>query len=108
MAIKYKRVMLKISGEALAGEKGFGLDGATVTSIAAKIKESGYEIEYIDSTIIAQEPKIKPYILNMRDCISKYAGISVEQCNVKATTEEKMGFTGNLEGIAAHAVCLLK
>ena len=61
-----------------------------------------------DSTVIAQQPKLKPYIMQMRETIAKFAGVSVEFCNVKATTEEKMGFTGNLEGVAAHAVCLLK
>lgn len=76
--------------------------------VSAKIRERGFEIEYIDSTIIAQMPKMKPYIGDMRKCVAQYAGISEELYNVKATTEEKMGFTGRLEGIRAHAVCILK
>lgn len=73
-----------------------------------KLRERGFEIEYIDSTVIAQKPKLLPYIKAMRECIAKYAGVPVDAVNVKATTEEKMGFTGRLEGISAHAVCLLK
>ena len=76
--------------------------------VVEKIRDNGLEIEYIDSTIIAQQPKMKNYIPDMRRTIAKYAGIPVECCNIKATTEEKMGFTGRLEGISAHAVCLLK
>ncbi len=76
--------------------------------VVEKIREKGYEIEYIDSTVIAQQPKLKNYILPMRETIAKYAAIPIECCNVKATTEEKMGFTGRLEGISAHSVCLLK
>lgn len=72
------------------------------------IREAGYEIEYIDSTIIAQQPKMAPYIEEMRKTVAHYAGIDSSLFNVKATTEEKMGFTGRKEGIAAHAVCLLK
>ena len=73
-----------------------------------KLSENGFEIEYIDSTIVAQQPKMAPYIQKMRETVAKYAGIDISRFNVKATTEEKMGFTGNLEGIAAHAICLLK
>ncbi len=76
--------------------------------VMEKIREKGYEIEYIDSTIIAQKPKLKNYILKMRETVAHYAGIPLECCNIKATTEENMGFTGRLEGIAAHSVCLLK
>ena len=76
--------------------------------VMEKVREKGFEVEYIDSTVIAQQPKMKNYIPEMRKTIAKYAGIPVECCNIKATTEEKMGFTGRLEGISAHAVCLLK
>ncbi len=76
--------------------------------VCAKIRESGFEIEYIDSTVIAQKPKMKPYIDAMRKCVAEHAGIDVNKYNVKATTEEKMGFTGRLEGISAHAVCILR
>ena len=72
------------------------------------INENGYDIINIDSTIIAQAPKMAPHIENMRTNLSLALGISIDDVNVKATTEEKLGFTGRKEGIAAHAVCLLK
>lgn len=71
------------------------------------IARKGLSIEYADMTIIAQKPKLSPYIEKMRERIAILAGVPVERVNVKATTEEKMGFTGRGEGIAAHAVCLL-
>lgn len=73
----------------------------------ALIKEAGYNISNIDATIIAQKPKLRPYIDTMRANIAQAAGIGTDQINVKATTEEGLGFTGRLEGIAAQAVCLL-
>lgn len=76
--------------------------------VCKKIREEGFEIDYIDSTIVAQQPKMAPYIQAMRQCVAKYAGIPTSRFNVKATTEEKMGFTGRREGISAHAVCILK
>ena len=76
--------------------------------VCRRIREAGFEIEYIDSTVIAQEPKLKPYISEMRSTIARYASVDASIVNVKATTEERMGFTGSLEGIAAHAVCLLR
>lgn len=72
------------------------------------INKKGYDIINIDSTIIAQAPKMAPHIENMRTNLSLALGISIDDVNVKATTEEKLGFTGRKEGIAAHAVCLLK
>lgn len=76
--------------------------------VCEKVREAGFEIDYIDSTIIAQQPKMAPYIGAMRETVAKYAKIDKSRYNVKATTEEKMGFTGRLEGISAHAVCILK
>lgn len=76
--------------------------------VCRRIREAGFEIEYIDSTVIAQEPKLKPYIDEMRRTFARYASVDASLVNVKATTEERMGFTGSLEGIAAHAVCLLR
>lgn len=66
-----------------------------------------YIIENIDATIIAQRPKMKPYIDDMRTIIADTLGIEREQVNVKATTEEGLGFTGALEGISSQAVCLI-
>lgn len=72
------------------------------------IKAKGFEIEYIDCTIIAQAPKMSPYIEKMRSALSRVLEISCDLINVKATTEEHLGFTGRKEGISAHCVCLLK
>ena len=75
--------------------------------VAEIIKKEGYEIGNIDSTIIAQRPKLAPYIPTMRDNIANALGISSSQVNVKATTEEGLGFTGEGLGIASQAICLL-
>ena len=77
-------------------------------AVAAKIRECGYEIVNIDSTILCQKPKLAPFIIQMRENIAKTLGLSTDQVGVKATTEEGLGFTGSGEGIAAHAVCLLE
>ena len=69
--------------------------------------ENGYYIENIDSTIIAQQPKMAPHIDQMVSNIALALNINTEKVNVKATTEEKLGFTGRGEGISAHAVCLI-
>lgn len=71
------------------------------------IEEKGYSISNIDSTIIAQKPKLSSYIYNMRENISKTLGIDIDRVSVKATTEEGLGFTGSSDGISAHAVVLL-
>ena len=71
------------------------------------LSENGYSIGNIDSTVIAQKPKLKDYIVNMRQTIAENCGIDISQVSVKATTEEKLGFTGRLEGISAHAVCVI-
>ena len=67
-----------------------------------------YIVENIDATIIAQSPKMLPHIENMRKNIADALNISVEQVNIKATTEEGLGFTGTGEGISSQAVCLLE
>lgn len=72
------------------------------------IKEKGYTISNIDSTICAQKPKLKDYIDPMRECLAGVLEIDPDQVSVKATTTEKLGFVGKEEGIAAHAVVLLK
>ena len=68
----------------------------------------GYEIGNIDCTLIAQKPKMAPHLVSMRENIASVLHISIDDINIKATTEEKLGFTGRGEGIAAHAVCLLQ
>ena len=71
------------------------------------IEEKGYLIENIDATIIAQAPKMRPHIDQMRANIAQDLGITVDQINVKATTEEGLGFTGSGEGISSQAICML-
>ena len=75
---------------------------------AATVRKNGYTVDNIDATIIAQRPKMAPYIEQMRHNIAKALGTDVENINVKATTEEGLGFTGSGEGISANAVCLLE
>lgn len=72
------------------------------------LEEKLYIIENIDATIIAQKPKMRPYIEEMRSNIAETLGLEQDRVNVKATTEEGLGFTGSCEGIAAQAVCLLQ
>ena len=69
--------------------------------------ENGYSIVNIDATVIAQKPKLSPYINEMKANIARVFRITEDRVNIKATTEEKLGFTGNLEGISSHAVCLI-
>lgn len=76
--------------------------------VAWLIKEKGYEIVNIDATIIAQSPKMAPHILKMRENISVTLNIDIDQVNIKATTEEGLGFTGKGEGISSQSICLLK
>ena len=76
-------------------------------TVAEKVRQTGYEIGNIDSTVIAQKPKLRPYIDEMRGNISKALDIDISCVSVKATTEEHLGFTGRMEGIAAQAIALL-
>lgn len=76
-------------------------------AVVKRLNDSGCSIENIDSTLIAQKPKMKPYILQMRENIAKACGIETDRVSVKATTEEHLGFTGREEGISAHAVVLV-
>ncbi len=85
-----------------------GADSMKLLSRVVEILgEQGYVIGNIDSTIIAQRPKLAPYIPQMCQRMSEVCGINVDQLSVKATTEEKLGFTGSGEGIAAQAICLI-
>lgn len=72
------------------------------------IGKKGYIVSNIDSTVIAQMPKLAPYIDDMRKNISVVCGIEKDRVSVKATTEEKLGFTGAKQGISAHAVCIIE
>ncbi len=78
-----------------------------LTRVAEIMRERGYTLGNLDATVLAQAPKLAPHIPAMRENIARVLGASVEQVNVKATTEEHLGFTGSGDGMAAHAVCLL-
>lgn len=71
------------------------------------LDQENYCIENVDATIIAQRPKMAPHIPKMRENVAKALGVDVSQVNIKATTEEGLGFTGTGEGISAQAVCLI-
>ena len=73
-----------------------------------KISEKGFRVGNIDVTMIAQKPKLKDFIPQMQENIAAAVGVTPDQVNVKATTEEKLGFTGTGEGMSCHAVCLLE
>lgn len=75
--------------------------------VCAKAAEKGYRVSNIDATVIAQKPKMKDYIPKMCENVAKVCGVDTDRVNIKATTEEKLGFTGRQEGISAHSVCLL-
>lgn len=77
-------------------------------NVCQVLSDNGYRIVNIDSTVIAQKPKLKSYIDAMRANIANACNIDISQVSVKATTEEKLGFTGSGEGISAHAVCIIE
>lgn len=76
--------------------------------VVGLVQERGYQAGNLDATIIAQRPKMAPHIQTMRENIARVCGVEVDQINVKATTEEGLGFTGTGEGISAHAVVLME
>ena len=89
-------------------EKYKGIDSIKLLQFVYNlIIEKGYNIGNIDCTIIAQSPKMAPYIYSMRENISKSLNTDIENINVKATTEEGLGFTGSKQGIAAQSICML-
>lgn len=81
---------------------------ALLRHVAALIAEEGYRLGNLDATVLAQAPKLAPHIMQMRENIAGALGCEVSRVSVKATTEEKLGFTGAKQGIAAHCVCLLE
>ncbi|MFN9529714.1 2-C-methyl-D-erythritol 2,4-cyclodiphosphate synthase [Ectopseudomonas chengduensis] len=80
---------------------------ALLRHVMGLVQGKGYAVGNVDATIIAQAPKMAPHIQSMRERIAEDLGIELDQVNVKATTTEKLGFTGREEGIAVHAVALL-
>ena len=86
-----------------------GADSMKLLAEVRKLIESkAYFIENIDATVIAQRPKLLPYMEQMKENISKALGLETDRINIKATTEEGLGFTGKGEGISAQAICLLQ
>ena len=81
---------------------------ALLRAVKEKLDAAGYRVENVDVTMIAQRPKLKDYIPQMMENIAQDLGVALEQVNVKATTEEHLGFTGSGEGMACHAVCLIE
>ncbi len=86
-----------------------GIDSLVLLGrVASLMRERGYAISNIDATVIAQAPKMSPFIEKMRENIAKVLETDINNVNIKATTEEKLGFTGEGLGVSAHSVCLLK
>ena len=81
---------------------------ALATHVATLLRAEGYRIENVDTTVLAQAPRLAPHIPLMREKLAAALGIALSAINIKATTEEGLGFTGEGLGIAAHAVCLLE
>jgi len=75
--------------------------------VVGLMKGKGYQLGNTDITIVAQAPKMAPHLINMRECLSEDLNCTLDQVNVKATTTEKLGYTGRKEGVAVHAVVLL-
>ena len=117
-------VLLHAVSDALLGAAGLGDIGrhfpdtdpkykgadslALLASVGEKIKAAGYRVGNLDVTMIAQRPKLAPHIAQMQENIAKALDVDPSRINVKATTEEKLGFTGSGEGMSCHAVCLLE
>lgn len=90
-------------------EKYRGISSMTLLGcVVALCAEKGYVVSNCDITVIAQKPKLMPYITAMRRSISDCLGVDLDCVNIKATTEEHLGFTGREEGISAHAVCIME
>ena len=79
-----------------------------LTRVLALITERGYRLGNLDVTVLAQKPKLAPYLPQMKEKLCAILGAEPDRVNIKATTEEHLGFTGREEGIACHAVCLLE
>lgn len=76
--------------------------------VMARLRDAGYCVGNVDATILAQQPKLAPFLPRMKQSLAQHLGVPPDQVNVKATTEEGLGFTGTGEGMAAHAVVLLE
>jgi 2-C-methyl-D-erythritol 2,4-cyclodiphosphate synthase len=86
-----------------------GIDSRILLArVAGMVREKGWEIVNVDNTLLAQKPKIAPYIPQMRQALANTLGLPIDAVSVKATTTERLGFVGREEGIAAYATCLLR
>jgi 2-C-methyl-D-erythritol 2,4-cyclodiphosphate synthase len=86
-----------------------GIDSQKLLAeVCRKLRAAGFEISNLDATVIAQKPKLMEYLPKMRETLAATMEIPVSSLNLKATTEERLGFTGRQEGIAAHCVCLIQ
>ena len=86
-----------------------GIDSRILLSrVTAMVREAGWEIVNVDNTLLAQRPKIAPFILQMRQALAETMRIPVRSISIKATTTERLGFVGREEGVAAYATCLLR
>ncbi len=81
---------------------------ALLERVTALLREHGWQVGNVDATVVAQAPKLAPYIPDMRRRLAEAMGLDVDGVSVKATTEERLGFTGSGEGMAAHAVALIE
>lgn len=81
--------------------------GKLLDDVMARLTEKGFRVGNVDVTVIAQAPKLAPHVPQMRENLARHLNVAVGRVNVKATTEEHLGFTGRGEGIAAHAVALV-
>ena len=81
---------------------------ALLERVTALLREHGWQVGNVDATVVAQAPKLAPYIPDMRRRLAEAMGLDVDCVSVKATTEERLGFTGSGEGMAAHAVALIE
>lgn len=90
-------------------EKYSGISSTSLLScVYGLLNENGYAVVNVDATVVAQKPKLSPYIEKMRSNVAFLLNVSEEAVNIKATTEERLGFTGREEGISAHAVALIE
>ena len=117
-------VLLHAVMDALLGAAGFGDIGKLfpdtddaykgissmllLEKVASALRERGYSVGNVDVTMIAQKPKLRPYIPQMEENIARVLQVSADRINVKATTEEHLGFTGDGSGMSCHAVCILE
>ena len=98
---------LRVSVVARCNIEGHADVSANKCEVIARCRTTGYKVINVDATVLAQAPKLAPYIFEMRKNVAMALGLSISDVSIKATTEEGLGFTGEKLGIAAHAVCLI-